>query len=257
MADAASGILLHGVDFSGAESGGSAKIRVVTRDLGQRSEPVRSEGRFDRRSLARAILASAQDGRAHLWRVDAPQGLPLSTIAELELPADWRAVADSMLAQGSPRHWRHSVRERTRREPRRRCDQELHTPMAPMNLRVFKQTWSFVCELLLPLADAGVRVEPVAGPLGARVVVCEGCPASVLRAHDWPHRGYKGAGAPPAAVRGEIVRRLRALGLAIPEPLAQEAVRDEEGDLLDALLLTTAPMHTVVPAEAIVEGWVY
>jgi hypothetical protein len=257
VADPRDGILLHGVDFSGAESGGSAKIRVVTRDLGAPAAPVRSEGRFDRRSLARAILASREDGRAHCWRIDAPQGLPLATVQELELPAQWRAVAESMLAQGSPRHWRHSVRERTRREPRRRCDLELHTPMAPMNLRVFKQTWSFVCELLLPLAEAGVRVEPVAGPADARVVVCEGCPASVLRALGWPHRGYKGAGAPPAAVRAELLRRLRALGVAVPEALAQEAVRDEEGDLLDALLLTTVPFQTVVPQEAMVEGWVY
>jgi hypothetical protein len=58
-------------------------------------------------------------------------------------------------------------------------------------------------------------------------------------------------------VRAEIVRLLRQHGLAIPDPLAEEAVRDEEGDLLDALLLVDAPVATAVPAVAMIEGWVH
>ena len=60
------GILLHGVDFSGADSGGAAKIRVVTRDLGAPGTAIASMGRLDRRALVRAVLASREDGRSHL-----------------------------------------------------------------------------------------------------------------------------------------------------------------------------------------------
>jgi len=73
----------------------------------------------------------------------------------------------------------------------------------------------------------------------------------------WPRRGYKGGGDPPARVRAEIVRHLAAQGMSIPEALSAEAVRDEQGDLLDALVLALPPFHSVVPAAAEVEGWVF
>ncbi len=250
------GILLHGVDFSGADSGGLAKIRVVTRDLGDLRKPVASMGRMDRRGLRRAILASRDDGREHLWRVDAPMGIPAEIAREFGVGPGWIEVARWMNGLGSPRLWRGEVRGLTRREPRRACDVEMSTPMSPLNLRVFKQTWTFVCEVLLPLAEAGVRVAPCV-PADSRVTVTEGCPASVLHLHGWPRRGYKGGGDPPRRVRAEIARLLAGAGVVMPEPLAEEAIRDEEGDLLDALLLTDVPPATAVPAVALHEGWVY
>lgn len=250
------GVLLHGVDFSGADSGGLAKIRAVTRDMGDLRKPVESMGRMDRRGLVRAILASRDDGRDHLWRVDAPMGIPAEIAREFGVGPGWIDVARWMQSLGSPRLWRSEVRGLTRREPRRACDVAMSTPMSPLNLRVFKQTWTFVCEVLLPLAEAGVRVEPCV-PAESRVSVTEGCPASILHRHGWPRRGYKGGGEPPRRVRAEILRLLRASGVTVPEALGDEAVRDEEGDLLDALLLTDPPIAREVPAEAMIEGWVH
>ncbi|MFM7798687.1 MAG: hypothetical protein ACKPBA_06850 [Planctomycetota bacterium] len=252
------GVILHGVDFSGADSGGAAKIRAVTRDLGAPREAVVSLGRMDRRGLVRAVLASRDDGRAHLWRVDAPMSVPAEIAREFGAAGDWMSMARWMQGLGSPRLWRTAVRGLTRREPRRACDDALATPMSPLNLRVFKQTWTFVCEVLLPLAEAGVRIEPsVAGAPGNLVAACEGCPASVLHALGWPRRGYKGGGDPPARVRAEIVHQLRAGGMTIPDALAAEAVGDEQGDLLDALVLVTPPFHAAVPEAGRLEGWVF
>jgi hypothetical protein len=39
--------------------------------------------------------------------------------------------------------------------------------------------------------------------------------------------------------------------------MAEEATRDEEGDVLDAIILATPPFAAVVPAVGRVEGWVY
>lgn len=253
----ADGIILHGVDFSGADSGGAAKIRVVTRDGAAPGAPVVSAGRMDRRGLVRAILASAQDGRMHTWRIDAPMSLPAEVASEFALPADWLALAKWMHAFGSPRLWRTELRSRMRREPRRACDTALSTPMSPLNLRVFKQTWTFICEVLVPLSEAGIRIEPAFAGTNPDVVVCEGCPASVLHSKGWPRRGYKGGGEPPRALRSEMIDLLREAGIDIPAAMAEEAIRDEEGDLLDAILLVMPPFHTVVPEVAKVEGWVY
>ena len=135
--------------------------------------------------------------------------------------------------------------------------------MAPMNLRVFKQTYTVITEILLPLAREGVAIDPVEMPLGAApaVRVCEGCPSSVLRHHGWAYKGYKGGGDPPRRLREEFVRLLRKEGLEIASETAVEAIHDEEGDLLDALILTLPLIEGTLTAEheqqARVEAWVF
>jgi hypothetical protein len=270
-------MILHGVDFSGAESGGSHKIRVATRvagraqhsrgaatgqrggrDRDRAAAPESTVERMDRRGLLERIRASARDGSAHFWRIDAPAGLPLTTIQSHEVPRDWMAVAEWMESFGGPRPWRAALRSVERTEPRRSADQEARTPMAPMNLRVFKQTWTLVCEVLLPLAREGeVSIEPMRPVRGALVSVGEGCPASVLQRRGWPSRAYKGEGEPPQRVREEILRRLRGAGVRTSEALQRQAAEDTEGDVVDALILLTDPCACAVPQEAAVEGWVW
>jgi hypothetical protein len=261
-------LVVHGVDFSGADGGGAAKIRIAERELASRSA-VAIRPRVDRNGLRKAILESAHDGRAHLWRIDAPFGLPIECFADArpegfgDAPLTWRAVAEWMSGFETAREWRGAMRELSRREPKRTCDRALATPLAPMNLRVFKQTFTVITEILLPLAREGVAIEPVsmpADPSLARTRVVESCPASVLRHRGWPSKGYKGGGEPPRAVREEIVRLLRKDGLEIASQTAVEAIHDVEGDLLDALILTTepiAPPAEGLPPEAMVEAWVY
>lgn len=258
-------MLLHGVDFSGADDGGGHKIRVVTRELpdpgtqrpaGTSPPELRNQGRFDRRSLLRLIERSAEDGQRHLWRVDAPFGLPVETLDAHGL-AGWADAVRWMSAAGSPRAWRGLMRDTSRREPRRHCDDAFRAPMAPMNLRVFKQTWTCMVELLEPLGRAGISIEPMAPRAGAPVVICEGCPASALAARALPVRGYKGAGDPPRARREEILSALARLGVRMPPPMRAEAAADQEGDLLDAIVLTTDPFQAVPPADALREAWIY
>jgi hypothetical protein len=43
----------------------------------------------------------------------------------------------------------------------------------------------------------------------------------------------------------------------VPESVGEQAIADEEGDLLDALVLALEPASTVAPKQALVEGWVY
>jgi len=268
---AAGSTIIHGVDFSGADGGGAAKIRIAERELSSRSA-VAVRPRVDRNGLRKAILASQDDGRRHIWRIDAPFGLPLECFAEerpegLTLSADgsftWRAVAEWMDTFPNARSWRGAMRDMSRREPKRACDRALATPMAPMNLRVFKQTYTVITEILLPLAREGVAIDPVEMPLGAApaVRVCEGCPSSVLRHQGWPHKGYKGGGDPPRRLREEFVRLLRKEGLEIASETAVEAIHDEEGDLLDALILTLPLIEGTLMAEhekqAHVEAWVF
>lgn len=249
-------MILHGVDFSGADAGGAAKIRMVARDLDSPQTELRFEGRFDRNGLVRRILSLAEDGRRHMVRIDAPFGLPLATLKQFDVHLSWQDMAAWMLTFGSPRLWRAKVRQLDRREPKRICDEMFRAPMAPMNLRVFKQTFTLITEVLKPLADAGIRIHPVHA-CESPITVCEGCPSSLLRLRGWPHHGYKGQGEPPRQVRAELLRLLRRERLQITSALAASAEADTEGDLLDAIILTTDPLQWVPPAEALIEAWIY
>ena len=248
---------IHGVDFSGSDAGGEAGIRVATRQGGPEGVVDRIE-RIDRAGLRRRIIAGLETGDQHRWLIDAPFGIPLATLEACGIEATWEATVRWMASFDSPRDWRRGVRSMTRKEPRRVADRNSWTPLASMNLRIFKQTWTAMVELLVPLAAAGVRVEPLAGPLGSNVVVAEGCPASLLKRAGDSARGYKGRTEGNRQRRNEILAIARSdWGLSVQEEAASQALAGQGGDDLDALLLTLDPLVTVIPSEATIEGRVY
>ena len=128
--------------------------------------------------------------------------------------------------------------------------------MAPMNLRVFKQTWTVVRDLLVPLADQGVCIAPL-HRTDSSVVVTEGCPASVLHARDESPRGYKGDSANHRQRREELCDRAKGWGIRISQADREAAVADTQGDVLDALLLLADRNMHVPPPEAVLEGWIW
>ncbi|NCF39904.1 MAG: DUF429 domain-containing protein [Planctomycetia bacterium] len=248
---------IHGVDFSGSDAGGAAGIRVATREAGPQGVVERIE-RLDRAGLRRRIISGLETPDEHRWLIDAPFGVPLATLEACGVEPSWEATVRWMAGFDSPRDWRRGVRSMTRKEPRRTTDRNSWTPLASMNLRIFKQTWTAMVELLVPLAAAGVRVEPLAGPRGSNVVVAEGCPASLLKRAGDPARGYKGRTDDNRRRRAEILATARShWGLRIDADAARDAVAGQGGDDLDAVLLTLDPLVTVIPSEAAVEGWVY
>jgi hypothetical protein len=243
----------HGVDFSGADSGGRAKIVIATR---RGDSPVSIRRGVDRSGLRKAILETAEAEERHMWRIDAPFSVPLAVYDRHEIEHDWHALARWMRGFESARDWRRALRTVNRKEPRRTCDREARTPMAPMNLRVFKQTWTVVCEVLLPLAEAGVHIAPV-HVTDSPAIVCEACPASVLTFRAISPRGYKGRTEENHARRVELCRLLMSWGIPVSTRDADAAVRDAEGDVLDALLLLAEPSAHVPPVEAGIEAWVW
>ena len=246
-------VIRHGVDFSGADSGGSAKIVIATLRPG---EPATIRRRVDRIGLRRAILDSAESTDRHVWRLDAPFSLPSIVLERHGIEHEWHALARWMEGFDSARSWRRALRAVSRKEPRRTCDWAARAPMSPMNLRVFKQTWTMISEILLPLADAGVHIAPV-HVTDSPAIVSEACPASVLAFRGLPVRGYKGASEANAERRGDLCRLLVEGGVPVTRRDEEAAIRDIEGDIVDALLLLAEPTSHVPPAEAGVEAWIW
>ena len=245
--------VVHGVDFSGAQSGGEEKIVVATRGA---TGEVSIERGVSRSHLVRKIIDSSKEDVVNLWRVDAPFSLPVSVLELHGIESDWLALAQWMRGFESPRAWRRAMRAVDRKEKKRTCDREARTPMAPMNLRVFKQTWTVICEVLLPLAHAGIHLAPI-HVTDSNAIVSEGCPASVLLRRGEQARGYKGDGSAHRERRSVMCTRLEEWGVPLDNRSRKCAIEDREGDVIDALLLLSEPTSHVPPAEAGVEAWVW
>lgn len=245
--------IIHGVDFSGAQGGGGAKIVVATRqDTGE----ISLERGLDRNRLVSRIRETLTDGNQHLWRIDAPFSVPVTVFDAHELERDWLVLARWMRQFNDPRDWRRALRAVDRKEKKRLCDRSAHAPLAPMNLRVFKQTWTVVCEVLLPLVSDEIDL-PCLRPTDSSVSVVESCPASVLHRLGESSRGYKGKTDDNLARRKSLVRLLEDEGLDLSSSIRRRAVEDPEGDALDSLLLLLAPVSEVTPHEAGCEGWIW
>jgi hypothetical protein len=266
--------IYHGIDFSGA-SNPRNKIWLSTWRLGD--APTTQNG-FSREDLVRTLLEMAGDGATHHVLIDAPLTLPLEHLRQLGVELSWRGAAEWLRGFETPRAWRSKTRKVSRVEPRRAVDVSARTPMSPLNIRLFKQTWHALVSLVLPLLEhpESVAILPMSAALGeperprperVPVRIGEGCPSSFLRSREWPHRGYKGTGASCEERRTALLALLEEDGsFSVARKAAKLAVSDTEGDALDSLLLLPSaqrfadsdPHELLTQQEpASIEGWVY
>jgi hypothetical protein len=125
---------------------------------------------------------------------------------------------------------------------RRQTDREAKTPFAPGNLRLYRQTYHGIRDLLAPLmiADAA-RVVPMQAPVPGKPILAEICPASTLKAFKL-YAPYKGTSAAHRVQREALLGALHSLGLTVAPGLQPMLVDDEDGDALDSAIaaFTTA-----------------
>jgi hypothetical protein len=268
-----------GLDFSGARDAGrriwlAEAVAVpdalrVTRLRRGESLPGAGPGR---EACLAALAAHLRSLGFHAAGLDFPFSLHRSLVPEPDLPAFVAAFAARYPDAGAFRAaCRAAGKERgggrgDERALRRRCDEEARTPFAPHNLRVYRQTFHGMRDLLAPLLAAGARVLPVQAPAGEAPWLLETCPASALK-RAGRYRPYKGRSAALRAERRSILRWLTGEGLAPARPnLSALAVDDPGGDALDALLCAWIAWRAVTGRDALlpplapehrVEGYVY
>jgi Protein of unknown function (DUF429) len=125
------------------------------------------------------------------------------------------------------------------KELKRATDRSARTPFSAYNLRLYRQTFFALDEVIGPLVLAQ---EAVAAPMqprtAGRTTLVEVCPASTLKAHG-RYVPYKRPEHRPGRVR--IVEWLaRTTPMAIPAELYSVAVADANGDAVDALVAVAA-----------------
>ena len=190
---------------------------------------------------------------------DFPFSLPLEVMGR----ESWETFVSSFARRfPTPEALRAACRTQEAHERRRQTDRETRAPFAPGNLRLYRQTYYGIRDVLSPLVQAGtVCVLPFQRPIPGRPWIIEVCPAVTLRRLGLYDRRYKGLGERRCLERQRLLDRLADRGMQLPERVRKRALEDGGGDALDSLvaLLTAWFVRDAlaVDAPSVLEGYIY
>ncbi|WP_428388362.1 DUF429 domain-containing protein [Mucisphaera sp.] len=239
-----------GIDLSAARDAGrktwitqatwdSSSSELSVREVSAASDLLKVPADPDR--LFPAIVDFLREQSSSLVAIDAPLSLPFAA-----MPDGWHsAMIEAPVKYPTPEDLRSQLRE-TKRE----TDRESKTPMAPGNLRLYRQTHAAVTRLVHPLiTQQAVRVFPLEKASSALPTLVEGCPASLLKAYKdtLPLKPYKGNRPEHREQRQAILAWLNQQVLIdIHKPLAQRVLDNSGGDALDSLLCASIAAGTLL-----------
>jgi hypothetical protein len=243
--------MLHiiGIDFSGGVNAGRkiwiasgrAENDVLLIDDCMRGEALPGSSRERAECLAalRAFMQSAGDA---LIGLDVPLGLP----HELMNGQTWLQFIHTFADRyTTPQQFRRACLRAARgRELKRRTDVESKTPFSPYNLRLYRQTYYGLRDVIAPLVrERSVRVLPMQSNRSGLPSLIEICPASTLKQMNW-YRPYKGRSVQQHAARATILRSLQREGIQLAGPLKPIVLSDPEGDALDSIIAAWAAFRS-------------
>jgi hypothetical protein len=264
---------IHGVDFSGASDAGR-RIWIASGELAgeglrldscRPAEALPGSGRAREPCFAALRAFVAAEARA-VFALDFPFALPAAMMPKgsweafaltfEERHADAEAFLAACRAAGEGRElWRAT-------------DRETKTPFSAYNLRIYRQTYYGIRDLLAPLVAAGrACVLPMQPPAPDRAWLLEICPAATLKQMGL-YRSYKGVAPGRRESREHILTALEATGGLFLASRALHALLldDPGGDALDSAVAAFTAARVLRRPEALAaaldpvyarEGYVY
>lgn len=239
----------YGVDFSGARDAG--RRTWITSGLGidgmLRIDGCLPASELPGSSVGRgpcleALGAFVADQPGAVFGFDFPFGLPHACVAA----RDWTGFVRSFRRRfrNADTFKRACWTAAGGRECRRLTDRESRTPFCAYNLRLYRQTYHGIRDLLAILVTrGGASVLPMQEPRPGTPLVIEICPASTLRGW-FPglREPYKGRTSSHRRARARILRALEATGIVRVDGavVKRSALVDPGGDALDSFLAAFA-----------------
>lgn len=246
------GRIAIGIDFSGGRAAADKIwLAEIISNESQRLELHRLANGFSFDALQNEI---SQKRSADIL-IDFPFGLARQTCTNLNLAMDvaysqiWARVAEAADAQVFRRQARAGqFGPGSERDHKRNIDRQMRTPFAPINLRMYRQTFFGQAMVLHPASQNNPDICFLPWTIGdtkeGQPRIGEGCPASMLKKLGWPSDGYKGNTDLCRQKRSELLQRAtQAIDLLIPNEFIERIRSDVEGDAMDALLLAIAAAH--------------
>jgi len=245
-----SNLEILGVDFSGAVQAGQ-KIWVsrahfdgekLCFDFLERAAdlPGGSPNRNDALDALRSWISSHDCAACGL---DFPFALPKEALGE-ENYATW-------LQNFAARYPDSQKMKQSGFEARRATDIAAKTPFSPLNLRLFRQTYHGIAEVLAPLQASGALVLPFDPPDPQKTWLLEICPASLLK-REKLYLSYKGKSDSQRQNRQTIAREMAArTPFEWSAKIENRAIEDPEGDALDAVLAAICTFNALRKPETL------
>lgn len=233
---------IFGVDFSGAVDAGkkiwiargTVENEVLIVDSCQRADCL-PKSAIERATCLEALRCLVASERSAIFGLDFPFGLPRGLVGK----RTWEEVVGLIAQQKSAEAFRSfCVQASPNCELRRATDHRARAPFSPYNVRIFRQTYHGVVDLLAPLIRSGVAsVLPMQPPAIDRAWILEVCPASTLKAFGI-YLPYKGRSAERRAMRERILDALERSGtLQITDDVSRATLLDDAGgDALDSVV---------------------
>lgn len=237
-----------GVDFSGARAAGKAIWIAEGRLDGERrvalvdcypatALPESGIERILALAALRRLIATTPDG---VFGCDFPVGLPRAVLEG----ADWKSfIAGFGQRYEHAEAFREGCRRITNgREIRRDTDRRARTPFCAWNLRLYRQTYHGLADIVAPLhRDGQASIISVESPDPSRAWLAETCPASVLKFLGL-YRPYKGPTPAARQMRRDIIAALveRDFLAAPSRSQRHRLIEDQGGDALDSVVACLA-----------------
>jgi hypothetical protein len=132
---------------------------------------------------------------------------------------------------------------------KRATDIAAKTPFSPLNLRLYRQTYYGIRDVLAPLYESGACILPFDEPDPHHTWLLEICPASLLK-REKLYLSYKGKSAAQRLNRETIAQEMGSRTLfSWDERLKEKALGDPEGDALDAVLSAICVFNALQKAD--------
>ncbi len=136
-------------------------------------------------------------------------------------------------------------------DARRATDIAAKTPFSPLNLRLYRQTYHGIGEVLAPLQASGACLLPFDAPEDGAIWLLEICPASLLK-REKLYLSYKGKSDSQRGNREIILREMAArTPFSLGEAMENRALEDSEGDALDAILAAVCTWKAIQEPESL------
>ena len=263
--------VVHGVDFSGARDAGKKvwiargiieeDVLLITECF--QAKDLLDSGR-DREQSFKALREFISKQKDSIFGLDFPFGMPKSLVKE----ESWKQFVSSFEdIYTTPEEFRRLCTLGSGgKELKRFTDIEAKTPFSPYNLRLYKQTYFGIRDVLGPLIKNNrVCALPMQKRLPGRAWVLEICPASTLRRENLS-LSYKGRGETKRTARVKILDGIKKTGvLNIKKSALRTTILENRGgDALDSVIAAFATFRALKNGFAFdknspygLEGWVY
>jgi hypothetical protein len=260
-----------GVDFSGAQDAGKKiwiacggildDVILISECFPAKDLPCSGQQRDQAISALRAFIRKKRDC---VFGLDFPFGIPRVLVAE-ESWEEWLEVFPERYT--SPAGFERQCHLASNgKELKRATDVETKTPFSPYNLRLYRQTYFGVRDVLGALVrERAVCVLPMQKRQDEKPWAIEICPAATLKTKNLSFP-YKGSGRERKAAREKILKSMKKTGmLKVQKPsVRKRIIEDRGGDALDSVIAAYATFKELnhgLTAETLapyaIEGRVY